>query len=63
MYTDSISVGILKCVMIKKQVIIYGPYKVLKGVDIKIHFMLHISRYLVDIEACYYDYFPRQIVI
>lgn len=42
MYTDSISVGILKCVMIKNKLfyIYIYIYKVLKEVDIKIHFML-----------------------
>ena len=37
MYTYSIFVGILKCVMIKHYIYLY---KVLKEVDIKIHFML-----------------------
>ena len=40
MYTYSIFVGILKCVMRKTDNSYIYVYKVLKEVDIKIHFML-----------------------
>ena len=52
MYTYSIFVGILKCVMIKADNSFYIYLcKVLKEVDVKIHFMLTYFPDLVDIEA------------